>query len=99
MSRALIAVTVLLVIVPNQLLAQGKGIRLWNLTSGQVVRTFSAHDTLVEGLSFSFRAQRPQTNEGPRRSEALRCGGDDYSAATSKGTPGPKVVDSVPFWM
>jgi hypothetical protein len=24
---------------------------------------------------------------------------DCYSAATSSGTPGPKVVESVPFWM
>jgi hypothetical protein len=36
MSRALIAVIVPLVIVPNQLFAQGKGIRLWNLTTATI---------------------------------------------------------------
>jgi hypothetical protein len=33
MLRALIAVTFLLIALPNQLYAQGKGIRLWNLTT------------------------------------------------------------------
>jgi hypothetical protein len=33
MLRALIAITFLLIALPNQLYAQGKGIRLWNLTT------------------------------------------------------------------
>ena len=36
MSRALIAITVLLVAVPSPLFAQGKGIRLWNLTTATI---------------------------------------------------------------
>lgn len=35
-SRALIAAAVLTAIVPHGLLAQGKGIRLWNLTSATI---------------------------------------------------------------
>jgi hypothetical protein len=33
MSRALLAIAVVLLAAPNQLLAQDKGIRLWNLTT------------------------------------------------------------------
>ena len=36
MLRALIAFAVLLIVVPNQLFAQGKGIRLWNLTTATI---------------------------------------------------------------
>jgi hypothetical protein len=36
MPRALIAITVLLVAVPSPLFAQGKGIRLWNLTTATI---------------------------------------------------------------
>jgi hypothetical protein len=36
MFRALIAVGVLFVAMPGQLLAQGKGIRLWNLTTATI---------------------------------------------------------------
>src|SRR3954463_14713432 len=36
MSRALITVGVLLIAAPNELLAQGKGIRLWNLTTATI---------------------------------------------------------------
>jgi hypothetical protein len=36
MSRALIAIAVLLIAVPGVLLAQGKGIRLWNLTTATI---------------------------------------------------------------
>jgi hypothetical protein len=36
MSRALIAITVLLLGLPSQIFAQGKGIRLWNLTTATI---------------------------------------------------------------
>jgi hypothetical protein len=36
MSRALIALAVLSIALPGQLLAQGKGIRLWNLTTATI---------------------------------------------------------------
>jgi hypothetical protein len=36
MSRTLIAICVLLIAIPSQLLAQGKGIRLWNLTTSTI---------------------------------------------------------------
>jgi hypothetical protein len=36
MLRALIAITFLLTALPNQLFAQGKGIRLWNLTTATI---------------------------------------------------------------
>jgi hypothetical protein len=36
MSRALIAIAVLLIALPGALLAQGKGIRLWNLTTATI---------------------------------------------------------------
>src|SRR5260370_1515370 len=36
MSRAPIAIAVLLIAVPGALLAQGKGIRLWNLTTATI---------------------------------------------------------------
>jgi hypothetical protein len=36
MSRVLIAITVFLVAVPNPIFAQGKGIRLWNLTTATI---------------------------------------------------------------
>jgi hypothetical protein len=36
MSRALITVGVLLIAVPGEILAQGKGIRFWNLTTATV---------------------------------------------------------------
>ena len=36
MPRALIAITVLLVAVPSPLFAEGKGIRLWNLTTATI---------------------------------------------------------------
>jgi hypothetical protein len=36
MSRALIAIGVLLIAIPSGLLAQGKGIRLWNLTTSTI---------------------------------------------------------------
>jgi hypothetical protein len=36
MLRALIAITFLLIALPNQLFAQGKGIRLWNLTTATI---------------------------------------------------------------
>jgi hypothetical protein len=36
MSRALMAAGVLLIAVPSELLAQGKGIRLWNLTTATI---------------------------------------------------------------
>src|SRR6266576_2859142 len=36
MSRVLMAVGVLLIAAPNELLAQGKGIRLWNLTTATI---------------------------------------------------------------
>jgi hypothetical protein len=36
MSRALIAIAVLLIALPGELLAQGKGIRLWNLTTATI---------------------------------------------------------------
>jgi hypothetical protein len=36
MSRTPIAIAVLLMAVPNQLMAQGKGIRLWNLTTATI---------------------------------------------------------------
>src|SRR6202163_2030338 len=36
MSRALIAIAVLLIALPGALIAQGKGIRLWNLTTATI---------------------------------------------------------------
>lgn len=36
MSRVLIAAGVLLIALPSELLAQGKGIRLWNLTTATI---------------------------------------------------------------
>jgi hypothetical protein len=36
MSRALFALVVVLLATPNQLMAQGKGIRLWNLTTARM---------------------------------------------------------------
>ena len=36
MSRALITIGVLLIAVPGEILAQGKGIRLWNLTTATI---------------------------------------------------------------
>jgi hypothetical protein len=36
MSRALIAIGILLLALPGELLAQGKGIRLWNLTTATI---------------------------------------------------------------
>jgi hypothetical protein len=36
MSRVLIAIAVLLIAMPGQLVAQGKGIRLWNLTTATI---------------------------------------------------------------
>jgi hypothetical protein len=36
MSRALITVGVLLIAMPGEILAQGKGIRLWNLTTATI---------------------------------------------------------------
>jgi hypothetical protein len=36
MPRALFALVVVLLAVPNQLMAQGKGIRLWNLTTARM---------------------------------------------------------------
>ena len=36
MSRALMAAGVLLIAMPGELLAQGKGIRLWNLTTATI---------------------------------------------------------------
>ena len=36
MSRALIAISVLLVAVPSTLFAEGKGIRFWNLTTATI---------------------------------------------------------------
>jgi hypothetical protein len=36
MSRALIAVAAVSIAMPTQLLAQGKGIRLWNLTTSTI---------------------------------------------------------------
>jgi hypothetical protein len=36
MSRALIAIAVLSIAVPGELFAQGKGIRLWNLTTATI---------------------------------------------------------------
>jgi len=36
MSRTLIAICVLSIAIPSQLLAQGKGIRLWNLTTSTI---------------------------------------------------------------
>jgi hypothetical protein len=36
MSRALIAIAVLLIASPGAVLAQGKGIRLWNLTTATI---------------------------------------------------------------
>jgi hypothetical protein len=36
MSRALFALVVVLLAAPNQLMAQGKGIRLWNLTTARM---------------------------------------------------------------
>jgi hypothetical protein len=36
MSRALMAVVVVSIVLPAQLIAQGKGMRLWNLTSSTI---------------------------------------------------------------
>jgi hypothetical protein len=36
MSRVLMAAGALLIVVPGELLAQGKGIRLWNLTTATI---------------------------------------------------------------
>ena len=36
MSRALIIIALLLIALPNEALAQGKGIRLWNLTTATI---------------------------------------------------------------
>ncbi len=42
----------------------------------------------------------PVTIPTARRPATVQQGGRDrYSTATSSGTPGPKVVDSVAFWM
>ena len=38
MSRALITVGVLLIAAPGEILAQGKGVRFWNLTTATVSR-------------------------------------------------------------